>query len=595
MHVKEKLKALRAEMKKRGVHCYWVPSTDAHQNEYLPDFWQRRSWLTGFTGSAGNALITQTSAGVWTDARYFLQAQEQLRGTGIKLYRMGEAKVPTILEFLEAELDENKTFGFDPKLVSISQYRRFLEVAKNRKSKLVGIEHNLIDSIWLDQGQAPQGSVHLQPTKFSGEGVKAKLKRVRRRLKEVGAQAHVLSTLDSIAWLFNIRGRDVDYNPVAISYAVVTLHDAYLCIDDKKLSAKVRSTLEKVASLHAYEDVAKILRVLDKSPTPVLLDSQTCNRWIAQKFRRSKVIEGASPVVAMKSRKNKVEIEGMRQSHIRDGVAVTRFLRWLSEAVPKGGVSELSAAKKLEKFRSEGTHFVGLSFQTISGYAAHGAIVHYGVTEESNIPLKSTGLYLVDSGGQYYDGTTDITRTLCMGEDASSEEKACFTRVLKGHIALGRAVFPQGTNGMRLDVLARTALWEAGLDYGHGTGHGVGSHLNVHEGPQSISVKGHVPLEAGNILSNEPGYYRDGHFGIRIESLVLVYRDEALSKDEQTFLRFENLTMAPIDTKLVDTQMLSAQELSWLNDYHQRVYKTLSPHLRNADRRWLKAQTKSIH
>ena len=453
---------------------------------------------------------------------------------------------------------------------------------------------NLVDRIWADQPDAPSGEVHLQPTRFSGKTVKVKLRELRRSMADVGAQAHVVTTLDSIAWLFNIRGRDVDYNPVAISYALVTAKDAYLFVDLKKLSPKVRRSLEKVTNIYPYEDMQGVLKSLNKQRAPVLLDPKTCNQWVAGKLRSCSHIELSSPIVAMKSRKNSVEIEGMRRCHIRDGVAVVRFLRWLKGAVPKGGVTELSAAERLELFRREGDCFAGLSFRTISGYRHHGAIVHYSVTPETDIPLKAEGLYLVDSGGQYFDGTTDITRTVLLGKTSSAQERNCYTRVLKGHIALARAVFPEGVNGLQLDTLARTELWRAGLDYGHGTGHGVGSHLNVHEGPQSISIRGHVPLEEGNILSNEPGYYEDGSFGIRIENLVLVERDQTLGVNGNSFFRFETLTLAPIDQQLIETSALNQDERSWVDNYHKRVYQTLSPQLAPGDRRWLKQETAAL-
>ncbi len=588
---KARLAALRRLMRDAGVAAYLVPSTDPHQGEYVPTFWERRSWLSGFTGSAGDLVITHTAAGLWTDGRYYLQAGEELRGSGIRLFKAPERGTPSQRDWLAKTLKKGQRVGFDPRLLSIQQHRE-LEGSLNAAGvKLKAIDRNLVDQIWTDAPAPRRSPIMVRPKSVTGEATTTKLRRVRKEMKEAGADAHVVTTLDSIAWLFNIRGSDVDFNPVVIAHAVVTAKNATLYVDPAKVPPALAKKLGPAVKVRAYTKTAADLRALGRARKRVWLDPATCNAWVASLVKGAKLVEKTSPIPAMKARKNRTEIAGMASAHVRDGVAMVRFLRWLEEAVPEGGVTELNAADQLEVFRREGDRFVGLSFRTISGYAGHGAIIHYSVTPETSVPLKAKGIYLVDSGGQYLDGTTDITRTVLLGKSATREQRDRFTRVLKGHIRLGRAIFPEGVAGIRLDTLARTALWDAGLDYGHGTGHGVGAFLNVHEGPQSISVRGMAHIEAGNVLSNEPGFYRAGAYGIRIENLVVVTEAPV---GEGDFLCFETLTLCPIDTRLIERRLLDANEVAWLNGYHRTVYKTLAPLVPAADRRWLKQATRAL-
>ncbi|MEZ4654070.1 MAG: aminopeptidase family protein P [Candidatus Eisenbacteria bacterium] len=458
------------------------------------------------------------------------------------------------------------------------------------KAVLRHLDENLVDAVWADRPGLPLGPMQALPVKFTGESTAAKLKRVRKEMKERNVDAHVLSALDAVAWLFNIRGRDVIYNPVSIAYAIVTAAEAYLFVESEKVDAGVKKALGSKVTLRPYDGFADALRRLGEDKARVWVEDSSATAWIAQTLDGADLVTEISPVTLMKSKKNDVEVEGMRSAHVRDGAAVARFLCWLDEAVRKESLTEISAAMKLEEFRREGEHFQGLSFRTISGYGPHGAIIHYSVTPQTDVPVRPDGIYLLDSGGQYLDGTTDITRTVLLGKKATAEQKDRFTRVLKGHIALARARFPHGVGGGRLDVLARTALWEVGLDYNHGTGHGVGSFLNVHEGPRSIGQARDtgLPIEPGNIFSNEPGYYKAGEYGIRIENLVLTRENGVVGENGRPYLEFETLTMCPIDNRLLDVKLLKPEERKWLNDYHKDVGKKLAPFMDAKERAWLK-------
>jgi Xaa-Pro aminopeptidase len=590
MKVKERVQALRERMKQHGVEAYLVPSSDPHQSEYVPECWQRRPWMSGFTGSAGDLLVTRDMAGLWTDGRYFLQADEELRGSGIRLVRSGQPGVPTLNEFLTRNLGAGQSLGVDPRTISIRRARELESALGKSKATLRPIDQNLVDEIWLDRPSLPKEEVQSLSLEFAGESTASKLKHLRQEMKENKVDAHVLSALDAIAWLFNIRGRDVMYNPVVLAYAIVTPDEATLFIDPEKVPPAVRKSLGAKIQLRPYEGFESALEALAAARGRVWLEEQSASAWIAQKLEGSDLVTDLSPVTLMKSRKNPVEMEGMRAAHVRDGAAVARFLCWLDRAIGKEELTEISAAKRLEAFRQEGEHFQGLSFRTISGFGPHGAIIHYSVTPKSDVPMRPEGLYLLDSGAQYLDGTTDITRTVLLGKRATAEQKDRFTRVLKGHIALARARFPQGVGGGRLDALARTALWEVGLDYNHGTGHGVGSFLNVHEGPRSIGQGRDtgIPIEPGNIFSNEPGYYKAGEYGIRIENLVLTRENGVVGENGQPYLEFETLTMCPIDTRLVELKLLTPAERAWLNQYHRVVEKKLAPHMDKTERAWLK-------
>jgi Xaa-Pro aminopeptidase len=589
MQVSERIKAVRKEMKARGLDAYLVPSTDPHLSEYVPDCWQRRAWVSGFDGSAGDVVITAKGAALWTDGRYFLQAEHQLAGTGIQLMKMGMPGVPTIEEFLVDSLKSGAVVGADPQVLSVSRAEQLERTLKASGRRLKMVTANLVDRVWKGQPPLPRQPLRVQPTKFAGETLAQKLKRIRQHMDAVDADAHVLTALDAIMWATNLRGRDVDCNPVAISYLVVERKKATLFVDPAQVTPAVRRHLGRQVQLRPYREAGKSLRELAGRSRRVWIDAGDCTRWVLDRVKRAPLHRGTSCVTFMKARKNRVEQDGMRAAHVRDGVAMVRFLRWLDENVGRARITEISAADRLEQFRAEGDLFQGLSFRTISGYAAHGAIIHYSVDESTDVELKPRGIYLVDSGAQYLDGTTDITRTVLLGKSATKEQKERFTRVLMGHIELGSARFPTGTRGLRLDTLARMHLWKAGLDYRHGTGHGVGAHLNVHEGPMSIGPRcTGVPLEAGQVLSNEPGYYEDGEYGIRVENLVLVQEDSKLSRDGETWYRFEDLTLCPIDQRLIEPRLLTEPHRKWLDEYHGRVQKTLSPLLGREDRAWLR-------
>jgi Xaa-Pro aminopeptidase len=575
-------------MREHGVDAYLIPTADAHLNEYVPTCWQRRNWLSGFTGSAGDLLVLPNQAALWTDGRYFLQAEQELEGSGIELYRSGEPGVPTIEEHLCSVLKKGKKVGIDPRVLSMARAKAMREKLSKAGVILAFVDTNLVDSIWDGAPCMPRAPIEIVPLQRAGESTESKLNELRSAMRKKGADALVITTLDAVAWTFNIRGKDVDYNPVVIAYGLITLEEATLYVDPSKVGKAMAEKLQGM-TICPYEQMGAALESLAKRKACVWVDQDNTNQWVAEQLGPCSLVTDASPIIERKARKNPLEIAGMRRAHLRDGVAMVKFLRWLSEQVPKGNVTELSAERQLEVFRSQGRHYRGPSFRTIAGFGPHGAIVHYAATEQSNAKLRS-GIFLIDSGGQYLDGTTDITRTVQLGSKATAEHRRVFTLVLKGHIALARAKFPTGVRGMRLDTLARLPLWMDGRDYNHGTGHGVGAYLSVHEGPQSISpvrCQGAV-LEPGNILSNEPGYYAAGKFGVRIENLVLVVKDPKLSTSEKTWLMFETLTLCPIDRTLLDMSLLTPEEIAWLNEYHRRVESTISPLLDDdRDRRWL--------
>jgi Xaa-Pro aminopeptidase len=588
--VKKRVQALRAKMREHCIQAYLIPSSDPHQSEYVPQCWQRRPWISGFNGSMGDVLITLDEAGLWADGRYFLQAADQLKGSGIKLYKMAQPGVPTINEFLEKKLKKGQALGIDPQTVSMRRAREIEQSLRAAGAGLKSLSENLVDAIWADRPNLPADQVMALSTRFTGESVSAKLARVRKEMKARSADAHFISALDGVAWLLNLRGRDVPYNPVLISYALVTAKTAILFIDPAKVPSAIAQSLAKWVEFRPYANVAAALESLGREKQRVWVDDGSVSRWAADLLSGADLVTDISPITLMKARKNNVEIRGMREAHVRDGAAMCRFLSWLDSTIGTTKITEISAADKLEAFRCTGQHFQGLSFNTISGYADHGAIIHYSVSPETDVPLRAAGIYLIDSGAQYLDGTTDITRTVLLGKKATPEQKDRFTRVLQGHIRLARVRFPQGVTGGRLDVLARTALWNIGLDYNHGTGHGVGSFLNVHEGPRTISSAKDtgLPIEAGNIFSNEPGYYKPGGYGIRLENLVLVKQNGVSGENGLPYYEFETLTLCPIDTRLVDVKLLDSTEREWLNAYHKEVFAKLSPLLDSSERAWLK-------
>jgi Xaa-Pro aminopeptidase len=593
--IEERITRLRELMKKEGVKAYLVPSTDPHSSEYVPECWQRRKWISGFTGSAGDVVITSDEGGLWTDGRYFIQAEMQLKGSGIRLFGIGKPDVPKMEDWIADELSEGDRIGVDPKVLSMDRARSLAKRLDEAGVSIKYIEKNLVDQLWDDRPSVSMESVRVLPDRFTGESMEDKIERIRGKMRDKGCSVHVMNALDSIAWTFNLRGSDVSYNPVFISYAVIDSEKAHLFIHPEKIKEDVRKHLGDHVSIHGYGDMGDFLEGIRDGENKVWLDPKTVNRWIRIKLGDDcRYHLERSPVVDFKSVKNRVELEGFREAHVRDGVAMVKFLKWLEETVPEGGVTEISAAEKLESFRREDPDLVGLSFETISAYEEHGAIVHYSATDESDVELKPQGIYLVDSGGQYLMGTTDITRTVTLGEP-TDEQKEMFTRVLMGHMDLAMLRFPKGFSGKQIELPARKSLWDAGKNYNHGTGHGIGHYLNVHEGPIGITPRDPgVPLEAGQVLSDEPGYYKEGEYGIRIENLVIIHEDPALSSDDLKFLGFETITLCPIDLDLVNRNMLTSDRIEWLNDYHSMVRKKLNPLLDEEHTRWLEASTGRI-
>jgi Xaa-Pro aminopeptidase len=594
--MKENVAALRRLMKRHGIAAYLVPSTDPHQSEYVPEFWKRRQFLTGFSGSAGDALVTREKAGLWTDSRYFLQAEQELRGTGFTLFRLGRPGVPSWQEWIVRELSPGEVLGLDPKLITHREFCRLEKELKRREIPVRAIEKNLVDAIWDQRPDPPSGKISVHPKRFAGESVRSKLARLRQKMFEEGADAHVLNQLDAIAWLFNIRGSDVEFNPVAIAYAIVTPKRATLFVDRKKVTKRVGQGLRGDVKVEDYEDFGRRLLELRSAKCRVWLDEASVSEWLVRRLGgKTGPVFKPSPVHMFKAVKNRTEITGARKAHLRDGAAVVRFLCWLDAEVPRGRVTELSAAGKAEEYRSRQELFKGPSFKTISSYGSHGAVVHYAVSRETDIPVRPGGIYLIDSGGQYRDATTDITRTVRLGRP-KEEHRDRFTRVLQGLIRLSMLSFPRGTSGPQVDILARLALWDGGLNYGHGTGHGVGAYLGVHEGPQSIAPsRGFgVALEPGMITTIEPGYYKENAFGLRLENMVLVVKDRARSNPASVFHAFETLTLCPIDLGLVKRDLLAPEEVHWLNRYHRRVRNALMPHLGKTERAWLKKATRPI-
>jgi Xaa-Pro aminopeptidase len=587
----EKLKGLRDSLAVLGLTGFLVPHGDEHQSEYPPPSSERLAWLTGFTGSAGFAIVLRDAAAIFVDGRYTLQAAAQVDPVFAREHLIENP--PS--KWLAGHAKSGDRIGYDPWLLTLADVRRFTEAAKSAGAELVPVEANPIDALWLDRPAPPLGAVALHPASLAGEEAAAKIARLQSLVAAKNADAAVLTQPDSIAWLLNIRGADVAHNPTALAFAVLPAAGRpALFIDGRKLSNSVRTALASLAEIEAPASLAAGLAALGGKR--VLLDPQATADAIRKMIADAggTIVEGQDPVALPKARKNETELAGMRRAHLRDGAAMVRFLRWLDEA-PPGTVDEIAAAERLRAFRAEaaakdGMELVDLSFDTISGAGPNGAIVHYRVTPETNRRLESGSLYLVDSGAQYRDGTTDITRTVAVGAP-SAEMRERFTLVLKGHIAIATARFPVGASGAQLDTLARIALWKAGCDYDHGTGHGVGAFLSVHEGPARISKMGSVPLEAGMVLSNEPGYYKAGAYGIRTENLVIVTPPAAIPGGDRDMLGFETLTLCPIDRRLVDIALLTADEIAWFDAYHAWVKASLTPLLDAANRDWLTAAT----
>lgn len=592
-NITARIAALRESMKRNEIDAYLIPSSDPHMSEYPADCWKAREWISGFTGSAGTVVVTAHKAGLWTDSRYFLQAAGQLEGTGIELYKSGLPDTPTLHQFLQAELSEGQTVGLDGATSSVAETRLLAAALQDKNIRLdTGLD--LIAPLWTGRPALPGDPFFLLPETYSGMSVSEKLIAVNNRLRRAGADCTVLGALDEIAWTFNIRGHDVAYNPVVVSYAFISEEESVLFVEPGKLTEETAGALKKEGVVLAdYTRIGTYLSKL-KPDTTIAVDIHKTNRALYNAIPPScRKLEAPSPVALLKAVKNETEIEGFRRAMVKDGVAMTRFYLWLEKALAAGDtVTERSAAEKLTAFRSEQALYVSDSFETICGYREHGAIVHYAATPETDARLHPEGLLLIDSGAQYFDGTTDITRTWALGTPTEAQKKD-FTRVLKGTISLAKCKFPHGTRGSQLDILARKALWDSGINYLHGTGHGIGHFLNVHEGPQSIRMEENpVALQPGMVVSDEPGLYRSGEYGIRIENLILVKPDSETEFGK--FYGFETLTLCPIDRNLVLTPMLSAREHAWLNKYHQLVYDRLSPYLDEEEKAWLKAKTAEL-
>jgi len=591
--IQQRISALREAMKHYNMGAYIIPSSDPHLSEYPADCWKSRQWISGFTGSAGTIVITADKAGLWTDSRYFLQAAKELEGSGIELYKMGLPETPGLPAFILRNLQENETVGLDGQTYSVADAEELNLVLKKKKITL-DVSRDLIHEIWIDRPAIPGGMLFELPVEYSGKSTSDKLEAINTKLHEAGADGLVLCALDEIAWTFNIRGNDVEYNPVVVSYAFISEEETVLFILPGKITHEMSKNLQaEGVTLADYSKITSYLAKL-KDKTRLYIDPKKTNFALYNALPFScEVIEGVSPVAMLKSIKNEKEIEGFSNAMVRDGVALTRFFIWMEKSLSAGKtLTEISISEKLAEFRNKQALYVSESFETIAGYKGHGAIVHYGATPESNATLAQEGLLLIDSGAQYFDGTTDITRTIALGEPTEAMMKD-FTRVLKGHISLAKCKFPQGTRGSQLDILARKALWDNGINYMHGTGHGIGHFLNVHEGPQSIRMEENpVALQPGMVISNEPGVYRTDEYGIRIENLILVREDSETEFGK--FYSFETLTLCPIDRKLIITSQLSARERAWLNKYHQRVYEKLSPVLFEEEKEWLKNKTAEL-
>ena len=588
-----RLARLRELMKREHLAAFIFPSTDAHQSEYVADHWRGREWISGFNGSAGTAVVTMKSAALWTDSRYFLAAEEQLEGTEYQLMRLKMEGTPAIAEWLGKELQDVQSpeVGLDG-MVNSYNYVKDLSYSL-RKLGGITLRTNLdpLDQIWENRPSLPANPVEIQPLEYAGETLASKVARIRKSLRELHADGMLVSALDDIAWTLNLRGTDVHCNPVFVSYLLIESDKVSLFVDDNKLSPEVKQYLQdNQVSLYKYNKVEKCLE--SYSEYNILLDGNETSYYLWKTVKCQEIVAAGSPIPAMKAVKNKAEIEGYRSAMLKDGVAMVKFLKWLKPAVEAGGQTEISIDEKLTSLRAEQKLFRDISFDTIAGYAQHGAIVHYEATPETDVVLKPEGLILIDSGAQYQDGTTDITRTIALGT-VSEEMKHIYTLVLKAHIQLELVKFPDGASGTQLDAVGRECMWREGYNFLHGTGHGVGSYLCVHEGPHQIRMEWMpTPLRAGMTLTDEPGLYLAGKFGVRIENTVLI--SDYMSTEFGKFLQIEPLTLCPIDTTPIDVDMLLPEEIDWLNAYHHSVYEKLSPFLDEEEKIWLENATKPI-
>lgn len=589
--IKERIHALRMAFRPNNIKAFIIPSTDPHLSEYVAPYWMSREWISGFTGSAGTAVILMDKAGLWTDSRYFLQAEKELEGSGITLYKEMLPETPSITKFLCQNLKPGESVSIDGKMFSVQQVEQMKEDLAPYQLQ-VNLFGDPLKNIWKDRPSMPDAPAFIYDVKYAGKSCGEKVAAIRTELKKKGIFALFLSSLDEIAWTLNLRGSDVHCNPVIVSYLLVTQDEVVYFISPEKITQEVNKYLqEQQVSLRKYDEAESFLNSF--TGENILIDPKKTNYAIYSAINPAcKVVRGESPVTLLKAIRNEQEIAGIHHAMQRDGVALVKFLKWLEASVLSGKETELSVDRKLHEFRAAQPLYMGESFDTIAGYKEHGAIVHYSATEESDVTLQSKGFLLLDSGAQYLDGTTDITRTIALGE-LTEEEKTDYTLILKGHIALAMAKFPAGTRGAQLDVLARMPIWSHGMNFLHGTGHGVGHFLSVHEGPQSIRMNENpIVLQPGMVTSNEPGVYKAGSHGIRTENLTLVCKDKEGMFGE--YFKFETITLCPICKKGIIKEMLTAEEVKWFNDYHQTVYKKLSPSLNEEEKKWLLEATKAI-
>ena len=592
MTVNQRIEVLREVMRRESLDAFIFPSTDPHQGEYVPDHWKGREWISGFDGSAGTAVVTMNEAALWTDSRYFIAAAEQLKGTEFVLMKERVSGTPTITQWLGEVLRNIRSpqVGIDGMVSSTAEVEELISGLRHEGGITLRTNFDPLTIIWKDRPAIPQNPVFIQPLEYAGEACHEKISRVRRALRQKHADGMLVASLDDIAWMLNLRGSDVHCNPVFVSYLLISSTKVTLFIDKKKLSSSVLAYLnDEGVDVDDYDRVKEGLK--DYFEYNILLDPHEVNYTLYNIVRRE-IVREESPVKRMKTIKNESEVLGFRNAMLKDGIALVKFLKWLRPAVEAGGQTEISVSEKLENLRAEQSLYKGLSFDTIAGYQEHGAIVHYEATPDTDAPLKSEGFLLLDSGAQYVDGTTDVTRTIALGP-VTEEQRHIYTLVLKGHLQLQNLKFPAGASGTQLDLAARKDLWREGLNYMHGTGHGVGAFLNVHEGPHQIRMEYKpAPMVAGMTVTDEPGIYLEGKFGVRTENTLLVvpYKETPFG----TFLQFEPLTLCPIDKSAIDISLMTEEEIGWLDEYHQMVYDRLSPYLDEEERKWLAVKCEEI-
>ena len=595
MTVPERLSALRKCMQEKHIDIYIVPTADFHQSEYVGEHFKARAYITGFTGSAGTAVITLHDAKLWTDGRYFLQAAKQLEGTGVTLMKMFEPGVPTIEEYLEAELKSGQTLSFDGRVVSVGEGDEYASIAKKNGAK-IDYQEDLIDAIWTDRPSLSEEPVWFLEEKYSGESTESKLSRIRKEMEDAGCDTHIVSTLDDICWTLNIRGNDIDFFPLVLSYAIIRKDSFDLYIDERKLDDKLKSILEKVGvTLHPYNAIYEDVKKLPKNAT-VLIDKTKLNYAIFNNIPNSvPIVNKRNPEILMKALKNPVEVENIKKAEIKDSIAHVRFMKWLKENLGKIKITEMSASEKLDEFRAEMGNFIRDSFEPISSYGPHSAIVHYSSSPETDVELKAGSLYLSDTGAGFYEGSTDITRTYALGE-VPNKMKEDFTIVAISNLQLANAKFLQGSSGLTLDILARKPFWDRGLNYNHGTGHGVGYLLNIHEGPAGFRYKYRAgeteEIQEGMVITDEPGLYIEGSHGIRLENELLARK--GVQNEYGQFLYFETITLIPFDLDAISLDMLNEENRKLLNDYHKRVYEEIAPHLNEEEKVFLKKYTRAV-